>query len=215
MIAKDSGGQDFDIIPAGMYHGICYGLWDLGHQYNTAYNKWEHKIIIGWELPDLRIDIEKDGEMKDLPRVISRKYTLSLSEKAWLHQHLVSWRGKEFTPQELEGFEVKKVLGVNCTINIVHGKSKDGKKTYANIASISPKMTQIKNKKPENPIQYYSMEEHGISEGDIPEDTYEWIVKLIKESKEFQDGNSYPGDNQSGDWSEEDPPPIEEDTIPF
>ena len=212
MIAKDSGGgQDFDPIAAGNHHAICYGLWDLGHQYAEKWDKWTHKIIIGWEIPGERIELEKDGEMKNLPRVISNSYTLSLHEKAWLRIHLRAWRGREFTLQELDGFQLKNILGVNCLINIIHEPSKDGKKTYANVGSISPLMQGMDKKTPENPIQYFSMEEHGTDA--VPEETYPWIKKLIEESREWKEIDCPPSNNE---WAENNPPPPEEeDSIPF
>jgi len=52
-----------------------------------------------------------------------------------LLKDLQAWRGKEFTPEELEGFSLDALLGKFCMVNITHADY-DGK-TYANISSIS------------------------------------------------------------------------------
>jgi hypothetical protein len=70
------------------------------------------------------------------PFTASKKYTLSLHEKANLYKDLVSWRGRAFTPEERAGFDLEKLIGVNCQIQIVHVTK--GDKTYANITSIVP-----------------------------------------------------------------------------
>ena len=137
LTAKDKGnGKDFEPIPEGMHHAICYGLYDLGTQYNERFGKSAHKVLIQWELPNQRIEIEKDNETLDLPRATSKIYTLSLHEKSNLKKDLASWRGKSFTPEELEGFDLRAILGINCTLQIIHNK-KDGN-TYSNVATIVP-----------------------------------------------------------------------------
>lgn len=57
---------------------------DLGEQWSEAFQKTNHKVMITWEVTDESTTI--DGEEK--PRVISKEYTLSLSQKATLRSHL-------------------------------------------------------------------------------------------------------------------------------
>ena len=56
-------------------------------------------------------------------------------EKATLLKDLQAWRGKEFTPEELDGFSLEVLLGKFCMVNITHSDYND--KTYANISSVS------------------------------------------------------------------------------
>lgn len=130
LIAKEQGGSSIAPVEEGTYPAVCYALIDNGMQYSEIYDKMSHKITLMWELEDEFITI--DG--KDEPRVVSKSYTLSLNEKAALRKDLVSWRGKEFTADELSGFDLTNILGAPCLLNIVH-TTKDGK-TYANIAGI-------------------------------------------------------------------------------
>ena len=110
LFAKNKGGEEFDVIPEAIHHAICYGVYDLGTHINPTFGKSEHKVLIQWELPGQRIDIEKEGKMVNLPRAISKRYTLSLHKKANLRKDLESWRGKSFTEQEEEAFDIIKLL---------------------------------------------------------------------------------------------------------
>ena len=184
IIAKNTGSEiKYDPVPQGLHNAICYGIFDIGTHRNKNYDVDQHKIIIVWELPDQRIDIEKDGEKKNLPRAFSNEYTLSLGENSYLRRDLESWRARGFTAQELKGFDIVKLLGVPCQLNIIHKPSKtDPEKIYANLSGVVKAIEGYDNK-PENPLIYYSIEEHGK---DIPEGIPEWIVNKIKQSKEFQ-----------------------------
>jgi hypothetical protein len=203
-VNRTGGGQDFDPIAEGMHHAVCYALYDLGTQYNERYGKSLRKVLIAWELPDERMEIVKDDHKFDLPRAISKQYTSSLHEKANLRKELESWRGKSFSEQELEGFDITKLLGVNCTLQVLHKKKED--RVYANVVNVVPLMRDMNKKDPENDIRYFSFEEHNK----IPENTPDWIVDIIKNSEEW--GQLQTSNNQQYD---ERNPPEEDDDIPF
>jgi hypothetical protein len=208
LIAKETGGSKYPPVPQDLHHAICYAVYDLGtHPFEyQGRAKIAHKLVIIFELPEIRIDIERDGESKNLPRAISKQYTLSLHEKSKLRKDLQGWRGKVFTPEELEGFDIGKLLGVNCLIQVLHN-TKDGK-TYANISSIMPLPKGFEKRTAENPIKFFSFEEDGK---EIPEGTPEWIEKLIKESQEWKGEST----GASEHTPEDNPPPPDDDDIPF
>ena len=200
---------NFDPVPQGLHHAVCYGLYDLGTQFQEKFGTYIRKVLIAWEIPGERILIERDGVKTDLPRAISRQYTQSLHEKANLRKDLESWRGKAFTAEELEGFNLKDILGSNCMIQVIH-KSKDGK-TYANVANIVSLGKGMVKTQPENPLRYFSFEDGDI----IPEGTPDWISDIIKASGEWQT-------LQGGGMPEQDSPPVDdglgqiaEEDIPF
>ncbi len=178
LTAKDKGGGDFTPIPEDLHMAVCYGIWDLGTQFSERYSKTIHKVVIVWEIPGIRGDFERDGKMVNLPRAISKRYTISLHKKSDLRKDLESWRGRKFTEEELKGFDLKKLLGVPCQIQVLHNKVDD--KVYANIAAIT-KAPQGTKLTPENPTKFFSFEE-GNS---IPEGTPDWISDLIRQSEEF------------------------------
>jgi len=168
-------------IEAGTYQAICYMVCDLGTQFNEFFGSKNRKVLIGWEMPKLRIEIEREGVPMDLPRVISKTYTLSLHEKSNLSKDLISWRGKSFTGEEAEEFDVHKVLGVNCLLTIINVEKNSN--LYANVSSVAKLMAGMTLLKPENPIIKYSMEEQGQV---IPEGVYPWVKDIIKKSEEFK-----------------------------
>lgn len=214
-VSDPGGGQTFEPIPQSLHHAVCYSVYDLGTHWNEykpnpAQSKWNSLVRVVWELPQVRMEFEKDGQMLDLPRSISQKFTASLHENAKLRKWLQSWRGKEFTKQELEGFELSVLLGVNCTLQIIH-KIK-GDKTYANIANILPLMDKALKKEPENKTKHFTLDSNTWN---IPEDTPDWIRAEITQSKEWleQADPSLPQDPPHDYKS----PPVEEyeDDIPF
>ena len=210
LMATDKGGSDFEPISQGLHHAICNGLYDLGTQFNETFGNWSHKVLICWELPEERIDIEKDGQKLNLPRATSKRYTLSLGEKANLRKDLETWRGKAFTAQELSGFDVKNILGKNCLLQIIHRTK--GDKTYANVSAVMPLMKGTSSKESENPIRYFAFGDSN----EIPEGVPEWITKEIQASKEWKARSANPSDPSEADSL----PPVEsydvpEDDIPF
>lgn len=168
---KDTGsGQDFDPVPQGTHAAVCYLVADIGLQ-PTSYGP-KHKVVIGFEIPDQIIEYkDKDGNTVKKPMIINNFYTASLSSKAILTGDLEGWRGRSFTQEELQGFNLFNVLGKPCVITVVHNVS-DGK-TYANIKSVGqimkgmevPKATRELKYSPDEPQQY--------------EELPEWIQKKI------------------------------------
>lgn len=150
IIAKKNENEiDFEKLPAGSYPAVCYGVWDIGLQTKTwqGQEKQVHRIIIGWEVNKL---MESEGKYKGKRFVISNWYTLSLSDKAILRQHLESWRGKTFTPENLKGFDLEKLIGVNCLLSVIINE-KSGKtniKTVMKAMSGTPKMIPENNTEP-------------------------------------------------------------------
>jgi hypothetical protein len=210
LTASDKGGGDFEILDAGVYVAVCYCVVDLGTQHNVKYDQWQHKVMLGYEIPDERIEIEKDGQMKDLPRVISRQFTLSLSDKGYLKPYLESWRGKKFTFEEQVSFDISKLLKANCQLNVIHNEYEG--KTYANITTAMPLIKGIERRDPENPLIYYSMEDHGLN---IPEEVYDWQKKIIMKSKEYNEIGQQVDGRENNNWPGATPPVPDDDQIPF
>lgn len=115
IIATTKGG-DFEKAPIGMQQGVCVFVHDIGLQRGEYLGKQNilHKIIVTWELAERMTS----GEYAGQPFMVSKYYTLSLGEKANLRKDLESWRGKPFTSEELEGFDVERLVGANCFLNV-------------------------------------------------------------------------------------------------
>lgn len=130
IIATAGEQREFTPAPAGLHQAVCVDVVDLGMLEVTygGKTKQQHKVRVVWQI---------DEAMDDDKRfIVQKRYTLSLSEKATLRKDLESWRGKPFTRDEEMGFDLERLIGVNCFLNVVHA-SRDGK-TYANVASVVP-----------------------------------------------------------------------------
>lgn len=135
-LTPKSGGNDFAITPAGMHKARLIRVVDQGTQ-ESVYNdevQHKHKIFMLWELPECLI--EEEGEFKGKPFTAALFPTLSLHRKSVLRPLLVSWRGKDFTQEEEDNFNVIDLLDKTFLINIIHNES--GGHTYANVAMLAP-----------------------------------------------------------------------------
>ena len=183
IIAKSKDGSNFKPIKAGMKQAVCYSVIDLGTHNHTWQGqvKERRRLLLTFEVLGERIEYEKDGKKIEGIRVVGKEYTLSLGDKAVLRKDLESWRGQKFTAEELKGFDVSVLVGVNAVLNIVHNVVED--RTYANIETINPLMDNMEKVKAENMLISYSVRDDGIR---WPENMPEWIVSKIKESKEMK-----------------------------
>lgn len=121
-------GEKFDPAPDGMHPAVCVDVVDMGVIESTysGKTKQQHKVRLVWEIAATR----DDGSQY----LVQKRYTASLHEKAALYKDLKSWRGRAFTPEELRGFDVEKLLHVPCTLMLVH-EEREGT-VYANISAI-------------------------------------------------------------------------------
>lgn len=154
IVSENAGGSTFTPCPPGSYLARCVRLVDLGTQ-QTEYqgeSKSAHKVLLAFEVLDTETRRD-DGE----PFVLSKRYTLSLHEKAALRKELASWRGRDFTPEELKGFDLRNILGKECFISVV--ESTKGDRTYSNIASIMkpPKGMRPPEGTCNEPLVYWDM----------------------------------------------------------
>lgn len=164
-------------VEEGTHLGVCSMLIDLGMQYSEVYKKSQRKVLIGWELPDETIEI--DGEQK--PRVMSKRYTANLSEKSNLRKDLASWRGRDFTPEELKAFDLKNIVGASCLLTVIH--SKNGEKTYANIQSVVKLPKGMARQALSEPPVVFDLDTDPL---EMVENFPTWIAELIKKSETYQ-----------------------------
>lgn len=129
----------FRPVPAGMHLARCYRIVDLGTQISewNGEQKRLYKVMLCWEVhgeDDAGVPMTTDrGE----PMSISKNYTMSLGEMSRLRADLTSWRGRDFSPDELRGFQLKNILGAWCMISVTRTPGRDGKE-YSNIVSVNP-----------------------------------------------------------------------------
>lgn len=129
---SDSGGS-FEQPEPGTYAAVCYKILDIGTQESEYQGQKtvKRQVIIGWELNESM----SDGR----PFVVSKFYTQSLNDKATLRHDLAGWRGRDFTPDELAGFDAKNILGKPCMLSLT--LSDKGRIKVASVAKLPKGMT--------------------------------------------------------------------------
>lgn len=176
---NSGGGGNFASAPAGAHVARCYRIVDLGTQDKVWQGnvKKVQQVMISWELPDALIP---DGKLAGQPFAVSERFTASLSEKSRLRAVLESWRGRKFTEEELNGFDLQNILGKPCFINLVQAE-KNGK-TYSNIASIMPLPNGMQPKPQVNPSLMFSL---GNFDVEVFNKLSPKIQETIKQSPEY------------------------------
>lgn len=203
--ASDTGGGgSFDPVPEGPHPAVCDMFVDLGMQETTGKfgGKVQHKIYLRWQIPSLRLSYEKDGVEIEGPMTIGAKFTLSLHEKAALRKILKSWRGRDFTPEELKKFDVTTILGAPCLVSVSHAP-KDGGGVYANVDAVMKLPAGMEPPKMEGSPLLYDADNLGTFDQLRP-----WLQEIIKGQKQLETAGA--SNNDPNDWRRD-----LDDDIPF
>lgn len=118
---------EFTPAPSGTHRAVCVDVVDLGIQ-NTSFGD-KHRARFVWE-------IDETDEENGKPFNVYATMNVSLHENATMGALLRQWRGRDFTQEELAGFDVENVLGAPCLLTVEHN-TKDGR-TFANVAAAVP-----------------------------------------------------------------------------
>ena len=161
---SDSGGN-YAPHPAGLFPFVCIWMVYLGVLRGIYGDK--KSLLLGFESPDVLMD---DGR----PYVITRRIGANLSSKGNLRPLVASWRGRDFTPEELKSFDLSVLVGKPVKLLIQHSTSAEGK-TYANIqAAVKPDKGQLTQTL--NPLVVFDADQPDAqAKALLPE----WVQKLI------------------------------------
>ena len=213
-IAKDSGGGDFKRVPPGAYIGRCFSLIDLGTQLTSGQygEKQQHKLRIGWELfgeDEQGNPLTVDVNGKAMPMTISKSYTVSLHEKAGLRRDLAAWRGRDFSDEEAKAFDVAKLIGAYCMVNVT--SSETNGKTYSNVAGLTPLPGALRNAKPA-PVHEPVVFDLDQPDMKVFATFHEKLQEAIKKSPEWA---AHQPSSRRGSGFEDMPNDLMEEEIPF
>jgi hypothetical protein len=186
---KDSGGGNFKAVPPGNHVARCIGVIDIGTQ-TTEYEgvqALKHQLILKYEVlgeDDAGVPMTVDYEGGSMPMTISKWLTASMNQKATLRGWLASWRGRDFTPEELKGFAVDSVLGSFCMLNVTQTETKDGK-TRSKAAAISPVPAAMRKMLPKgvHPLVSFDIDKPDMK---VLEEFHEKLQETIKSSQEWK-----------------------------
>jgi hypothetical protein len=185
IIAKSTGeATQRELIPAGTYVARCYSVVHLGHV--TQKYMGEEKVVdlvrFTWELPTELRCFNQDKGMQ--PCAISKEMTFSLHEQSNLRAMLNTWRGKALTEDEAKEFDLARLIGKECMINLIHQPSKaNPEKVYERIAAVLPMMKGMVCPPQHNPSMEFS-----VLEFDRPkfESLPTFLQEMITGSTEYQ-----------------------------
>ena len=138
-IPFEQSTSEFELVPAGVHPCRCCIIADLGMVDSTQWGI-KRKVYIAFEL--LGTQMQTDNR----PFSVGRSMNVSLHEKATLRMSLESWRGKSYSQADIEEmggqFDIKKLLGVPATLNIMHeekeGFAGESARTFPVIQGIMP-----------------------------------------------------------------------------
>jgi hypothetical protein len=201
MKVKGDSGGDFQRPDPGTYLARCVRIIDLGTQSGEYQGKPTSKrqVVIGWELPT---ELIPTGEYAGQPFLVTKFYTASLNEKATLRHDLVNWRTRDFTEEELDGFDLANILGKPCLVTLSPTEKGSVKVTGV---TAPPRGTTVPAQV--NPSVNFDLE-------DFDPNTYahlsEWFQNTIAQSPEFEAATH--GAPRATDEGPFDPA---EDDIPF
>ena len=200
--ATEGGGGDFEEAPAGNHLGRCYRLIDLGTQPAGEYKGQptgpRSKLFIGFELPEALMENGK-------PYACGAIWTNSLNEKSTMRIVLEMWRSRQFTNEELGGFDLNKILNVPGIVTL--GKKPQG--TRVTVLGVGPLMRGMTCPPLVNEAFSFWIDEWDQAKYESLSDG---LKKMIMQSKEYKERFS------SRRMAQDDTPPRTEDfsdDIPF
>lgn len=174
-------------VPQGIYLARCYGIIDLGTQKTTHLGGTKHlnEVMLQFELHDVG---EAGGQLftaNGKSMSISKSFTLSLAEKATLRKDIQTWRGREFTPDELRGFQLKSVLGEWALISVVNAMDQNGHDctSIATIMPVPPQVRQSGLPAGQNKLQIFVSEDPDI---ELFDSFSESLKEKIRKSPQWQ-----------------------------
>jgi hypothetical protein len=204
IIATSKGGQKA-LPSAGTHLARCYYVCDLGTQTTDWQGKPKkaRKVRIGFELPNEQ-HIFDQARGKE-PFTISKEYTLSLHTKAELRKVLESWRGRAFTDQELDKFDVAKLIGAPALISIAHEPRRDGEGNFAKLLTVSRPMKEMNCPPAIMPAWEYSIH---MGRNEAFEALPDWLQEKVAKCDEWTKPSA--GDDPTPAQA-----PEAEDDVPF
>ena len=184
-------------IPPGTHLAVCFRIVYCGTQPDSGFGP-KKKLVVSWELPHERVMWEN----REMPMSATRFYSMSLSKKANLRKDLSAWRGRDFTPEELQHFELKSILGKGCQLVVEQGET--GRSNVTGVVGL-PKGVKVDNAI--NPLVEYSIED---GKNEVFEKLPEWLQKMCLQCLEW----TQPATEEAPP-SEEVPPAAEDQDVPF
>lgn len=177
LFVNEGAGTTIPLLAEDVYPAVCCMLVDLGEQYSERFGNTQRKVLISWELPGEKLD---NGDTRRL----SNTYTASLNSKGNLRKDLISWRGRDFTVEELKKFDLRNIVGAPCMLSVIHKVGQDGNKR-AVIGGIMKLPKGMAKPEPTGEPVVFDLDDPNAAEKitALPE----WIQTRIQESETWKE----------------------------
>jgi hypothetical protein len=167
----------------------------MGTQTTTwkGVTKQQPKVMIQFEVHGEDADGNPLVTDKGEPMSISKNFTASLMPASILRQELENWRSRAFTEEELDGFQLKNVLGAWAMLSVVKEKGNDGN-DYTNISTINPVSSQIKKAglpTPHNDLKVFDLDNPDMEFFETFSNKTKEKIQSTKEWKERHSGQKF------------------------
>lgn len=174
-----NNGNTFEPIAEGTHTAVCDRIIDLGKQVGLEEfgGKIAPKLFIGWLVTD---EYDQEGNQKE--KRIGRIYTASLDKKSSLRKDLEAWRGRPFTDEELQDFDMDNVLGAGCMLNVAHQQNGDKIREKINGIVALPRGMKL-----EPPAETISFVLYKTTAENIDERIPDWLKDMIRKSVTYQE----------------------------
>ena len=200
----------FKPVPNGMHLARCYRIVDCGTQESNFKGEisFKRKVMLQFEVHGEDDDGNPLITDKGEPMSISKNYNLTLHEKSTLFKDLQSWRGRNFTPEELLKFDMKNVLGAWCMVSVIRTTADNGK-DYTNISaimSVPPAIKKAGIPEGKNELKMFDLDNPDM---ELFETFSNYLQDKIRLSPEWQSLGNKPKPVSKGSFADM------EDDIPF
>lgn len=174
---KETVGQQ---VSAGTHVAICHRIVYLGTQPDTGFGA-KPKLAISWELPHERIEVDGKEKPMGTTKIYSLGNSGGMNKKSSLRKDLSAWRGRDFTAEELKGFELKNILGKGCQVQVEHND--EGR---AKVTAVVGLPRGMKTEPSFNPLVEYSIDE-GKNENYLK--LPDWLQQMCNSCLEWNGSN--------------------------
>ena len=199
-ITATNSDAKFAPHPEGQYPARCVDVVDLGEkveQYPGYPQRLSHKCMLIFRTGEQNLET---GDFID----IGKEFTVSMGEKANLRKALEDWRGKSYTPAQVdEGVPLHKLTGQPALITVEHKTSGKGR-TYANLKTIAPLPKQMSESAPSA---------DGYQRAEYIEERKKAYAQESKAFRKAAAAPSMPGDDE--DYPGQSPEDDDDSSLPF
>nr|DAT88069.1 MAG TPA: hypothetical protein [Caudoviricetes sp.] len=174
---KDKAKPTIPPVAPGTYSAICVASIDIGEQLHKFKDKSNYQNMMMYTFELVGEFIEVDGKQE--PRLLSRKFTFSKSEKSGLRKFVESWQGRKFTNEEFGDFDTNDMVGKEAMLGVVLNDTGE----YANIDTIMGLPKGMSVGKPVSELIRFDMEPwNQVAFDKLPE----WAQNRVKDSTQWQ-----------------------------